>query len=177
LNRSRSLFKWRVLRFLASSQSNPTQLLYNAQTLKFRDSRRICIILWNLKINLPCSQELVTDPFPEPGESNPHSLICFSILSYMVRSSEGVSKLKRLVAGFPPRRPGFEPGSGQVGFVVDKVALEQASSEYFGFPCQFSFHRLPHTHHLSSGARKIDQLVADIPSVLVLPHSKKLNKN
>jgi hypothetical protein len=25
-------------------------------------------------------------------------------------------------AGFPPRRPGFEPGSGHVEFVVDKVA-------------------------------------------------------
>jgi hypothetical protein len=36
----------------------------------------------------------------------------------------------------PPRRPGFEPGPGHVGFVVDKVALEQVFSEYFGFPCQ-----------------------------------------
>jgi hypothetical protein len=27
-----------------------------------------------------------------------------------------------------------------VGFVVDKVALGQGFSEYFGFPCQFSFH-------------------------------------
>jgi hypothetical protein len=26
------------------------------------------------------------------------------------------------------------PGSGQVGFVVDKVALGQVFSEYFGFP-------------------------------------------
>jgi hypothetical protein len=32
-------------------------------------------------------------------------------------------QLKRLVASFPPRRPGFDPGSGQVEFVVDKVAL------------------------------------------------------
>jgi hypothetical protein len=31
--------------------------------------------------------------------------------------------LKRLVAGFPPRRPGFDPRSGHVGFAVDKVAL------------------------------------------------------
>jgi hypothetical protein len=45
-------------------------------------------------------------------------------------------QLKRLVAGFPPRRPGFDLGSGQVGFVVDKVALAQVFSEYFGFPCQ-----------------------------------------
>jgi hypothetical protein len=28
-----------------------------------------------------------------------------------------------------------------VGFVVDKVALGQVFSEYFGFPCQFSFHQ------------------------------------
>jgi hypothetical protein len=26
-----------------------------------------------------------------------------------------------------------------VGFVGDKVALEQVFSEYFGFPCKFSF--------------------------------------
>jgi hypothetical protein len=41
------------------------------------------------------------------------------------------------VSGFPPRRPGFKPGIGQVEFVVDKVALGQVFSEYFGFPCQF----------------------------------------
>jgi hypothetical protein len=57
--------------------------------------------------------------------------------------------LRRLVTGFPLRRPGFEPRSGHVGFVVDKVALVQVFSEYFGFPCQFSFHRLLHIlHHL-----------------------------
>jgi hypothetical protein len=43
---------------------------------------------------------------------------------------------KRLVVGCPPRRPGFEPGSGQMGVVVDKVVLGQVFSEYFGFPCQ-----------------------------------------
>jgi hypothetical protein len=41
----------------------------------------------------------------------------------------------------------FEHISGHVGFVVDKVALGQVFSEYFGFPCQFSFHLLLHTHH------------------------------
>jgi hypothetical protein len=52
-----------------------------------------------------------------------------------------------------PRRPVFEPMSSHVGFVVDKLALGQILSEYFGFPCQFSFRRLIHTHHhLSSGA-------------------------
>jgi hypothetical protein len=56
------------------------------------------------------------------------------------------------------RRPGFEPGSGHVGFVADKVALGQVFSEYFGFPCQTSFHQLLHSHpHLSSGAGTIGQ--------------------
>jgi hypothetical protein len=31
------------------------------------------------------------------------------------------------------------------------MALGQVFSEYFGFPWQFSFHRLLHIHHLSSG--------------------------
>jgi hypothetical protein len=67
-------------------------------------------------------------------------------------------QLKRLVAGFPPRRPGFKPGSSHVGFVVDKVALGQVFSEHFGFPCQSSFHQFLHNyHHLSSGAGTIGQ--------------------
>jgi hypothetical protein len=45
-----------------------------------------------------------------------------------------------------------------VGFVVNKVALGQVFSEYFGFPCQSSFHQLLHNHpHLSSGAGTIGQ--------------------
>jgi hypothetical protein len=48
--------------------------------------------------------------------------------------------------------------------VMDKVALGPVLSEYFGFPCQFSFHRLLHIHRLSSGAGAIVQLVADVPS-------------
>jgi hypothetical protein len=28
---------------------------------------------------------------------------------------------------------------------------------YFGFPCQFAFHQLLHTHHVSSGASKVGQ--------------------
>jgi hypothetical protein len=34
-----------------------------------------------------------------------------------------------------------------VGFVVDKAALGQVLSEYFGFPCQ-SFHQFLHYHNL-----------------------------
>jgi hypothetical protein len=35
----------------------------------------------------------------------------------------------------------------QMGFVVDKVALGQVFSEYFGFLCQSSFHQILHHHH------------------------------
>jgi hypothetical protein len=66
--------------------------------------------------------------------------------------------LKRLVAGFPPRRPVFKPGSSHVGYVVEKVALGQVFSEYFDFLCTSSFHQFLHNHHhLSSGAGTIGQ--------------------
>jgi hypothetical protein len=43
--------------------------------------------------------------------------------------------------------------SGYMEFVVDRMPMGQVFSEYFSFPCQFSFHRLLHTHnHLSSKA-------------------------
>jgi hypothetical protein len=37
-----------------------------------------------------------------------------------------------------------------VGFVVDKMALGQVLSEYFGVPCQSSSHQFIH-HHNHSG--------------------------
>jgi hypothetical protein len=58
---------------------------------------------------------------------------------------EGRAVAQRLDAGFPPRRPGFAYGQ-HVGFVVDKAALGQVFSEYFGFPCQ-SFYRFLHYHN------------------------------
>jgi hypothetical protein len=48
--------------------------------------------------------------------------------------------LRRLVAGLSPRRPGFDPGSVHVRFVVDKVALGQVPPpppSTSVFPCQF----------------------------------------
>jgi hypothetical protein len=41
--------------------------------------------------------------------------------------------LRRLVAGLPLRRLGFDPGSVHVGFVVDKVALGQVSPRVLRF--------------------------------------------
>jgi hypothetical protein len=60
-----------------------------------------------------------------------------------------------------------------VGFVVDKVALGQVFSECFGFPHQFSFHRLLHIQHLSTGA---SQLVADVPNELSLTPPQETKK-
>jgi hypothetical protein len=61
--------------------------------------------------------------------------------------------------------------AGHVGFVVDKVALGQVFSEYFGFPCQSLFHQLLHNHHcLSSGAGTIGQKWPPYQVDLVPPH-------
>jgi hypothetical protein len=67
---------------------------------------------------------------------------------------------------------GFDPRSNQVGFVVNKVALGQVFSEFFGFPCQFPFRQMLHTH-LSSGASTIGQFVANVLSRLSLTLQKK----
>jgi hypothetical protein len=37
--------------------------------------------------------------------------------------------------------------SAHVGFVVDKVALGQVFSEYFGLLCQSSIHQILHPHN------------------------------
>jgi hypothetical protein len=62
-----------------------------------------------------------------------------------------------------------------VGFVVDKEALRQVSSEYFGFACQ-SLDQMFYIHHLPlSGACTIGQIVTDITSghSLTPPHENK----
>jgi hypothetical protein len=61
-------------------------------------------------------------------------------------------------------------------FVADKAALGQVFSEYFGFPCQFSFGQMLHTHLLVVTGTT-GQLLADIPSGLSLipPHEIKKN--
>jgi hypothetical protein len=46
---------------------------------------------------------------------------------------DAVPQFRQTVAGFPRRRPEFNPRSSDVGVVVDKVALGQSSSEYFGY--------------------------------------------
>jgi hypothetical protein len=69
----------------------------------------------------------------------------------------------------------FDPRSGHVRFVVDKVAVGQVFYKYFGFPCQFSFHEMLHIH-LPSGASTIGQLVADMLSGLGLTPLHKIRE-
>jgi hypothetical protein len=42
-----------------------------------------------------------------------------------------VTQLRPLVAGFPPWRPGLEPRSRHVAFVVENVALGQVLYDYY----------------------------------------------
>jgi hypothetical protein len=56
------------------------------------------------------------------------------------------------------------------------VALGQVFPEYFGFPCQFSFHLLLHTRRLSSGAGTIGKILADVPSGLSLTPLQETKK-
>jgi hypothetical protein len=116
----------------------------------------------------------LSDPFPFQQSSH-HPMQCSVDTCRVVKAAP---YLRRLVAGFPPRRPGFDPRSNHVRFVVNKVALEQVFFQYLGFTCWFSFHRLLHTHHLLSGAGTIGQLVADVPSEfsLTLPEETKKAK-
>jgi hypothetical protein len=50
--------------------------------------------------------------------------------------------------------------------------------EYFGFPYQFSFHRLllTHNHHPELVPGTIGQTVADVPSGLTFPTSYKFSQ-
>jgi hypothetical protein len=57
----------------------------------------------------------------------------------------GGRAVAQAVSRWLPTRAGFACGQ-HVRFVVNKAALEQIFSEYFGFPCQ-SFHQILHHHN------------------------------
>jgi hypothetical protein len=81
--------------------------------------------------------------------------------------------LRRLVAGFLQRRPGFEAGSAHVGFVVDIVALTVCFFRVLQFPCQ-SIDRMLHIHLKSCGAGTTGPILVDVASALSLtPLSKE----
>jgi hypothetical protein len=66
---------------------------------------------------------------------------------------------------------GSNPSLVMWDFVVDKVALGQVFSEYFGFPCQISFHQLlqKSSSSIMWGLYNRPE-VAAVPRDLVPPH-------
>jgi hypothetical protein len=105
--------------------------------------------------------------------------LCMPVSSKMflelTKRREAVPQLRRLVHGFPPRRPDFDPRSIHTGFVVDEVVLGQVFSEYFGLAWKLPFHQILHTHP-SCGTGTKGQLMADVPSGLSLTPPHKLER-
>jgi hypothetical protein len=67
----------------------------------------------------------------------------------------GLATAQAVIRWLPTAAARVRARSRHVAFVLDKRALGQVFSEYFGFLCQSSFHQLLHNHHLSSGAGTI----------------------
>jgi hypothetical protein len=63
------------------------------------------------------------------------------VRGHLEAPNKAVPWLRRLVAGIPLRRPGFDPGSVHVGFVVDKIALRQVFQPVLRFVLLISFKR------------------------------------
>jgi hypothetical protein len=72
------------------------------------------------------------------------------------------------VAGFLPRRPGYDSNSDHLGFLENAVTY---FLRVFRFLCQFSFHQIPHTRP-SSETGTVSQLVAELTNVTA-PKGKK----
>jgi hypothetical protein len=96
-------------------------------------------------------------------------------------SGTGAGCLRALQFHLPILIPPNTPSSGAgtiaiywptyLTYQVDSLALGQVFSEYFGFPCQSSFHQLLHNHpDLSSGACTIGQKWPQYLVDLVPPH-------
>jgi hypothetical protein len=82
--------------------------------------------------------------------------------------------LRRLATGHPVRRPEFDPGSVQVGFVVDKVALRQVFPEYFGLSLSISFYWCSITRKMTTTTTTI---IIIIISFLIHTHYSGFHDN
>jgi hypothetical protein len=84
--------------------------------------------LGGCSVGIAGGNDLRSTPLRWPQKADiviPSFIMIDSGIQVILRVLQGAAPyLKRLVAGFPPRRPGFKPGSSHVEFVVDKVALE-----------------------------------------------------
>jgi hypothetical protein len=81
-----------------------------------------------------------------------------------------IGAIRRILEDFPfAVSQGFICLVGSMGTRVVMQEQQWWTKWRFGFPCQFSVHRLLHIHHhLSSGAGTTGQIVDDVPSGLSL---------
>jgi hypothetical protein len=87
------------------------------------------------------------------------SAVDMKYAGYLVPILKGrVIALRRLVAGLPPRRPGFEHGVRSCGIYGGQSGAGAGFLRILRFPLPIPFHQLLHNHpHLSSGAGTIGQ--------------------
>jgi hypothetical protein len=104
--------------------------------------------------------DLVSTYFPLLNEFSNYSFVlnvwkCVFLTRWWVNAvlhcCKGTEKaapyLRRLVAGFPPRRPGYKPGSGHVRFCDgQKWRWGRSSPRTSVSPAQSTFHLLLHNH-------------------------------
>lgn len=85
-----------------------------------------------------------------------------------------VPQFRRLAAGFLPRRTRFALQSVQVGFVLEKVALETGYIlQYFSFVLSVSLHRCSICTHVSSGERTMGSLAAAVSHRRLTPSQQQ----
>jgi hypothetical protein len=98
----------------------------------------------------------------------PSSCICATIIFYNILQKEHVTKcliyvvysghsIAEAVSRWRPTAAArVRARVREMGFVVDKVASVQVSSEYFGLPCQnCSFHQLLHHNNHPGKTRRL----------------------
>jgi hypothetical protein len=94
-----------------------------------------------------------------------HECVEWKVLEHKTPCSSGrtwsyiVPRVRHVVAGLPVVNPRGSNPCQMMEFVVDKVALGQYFSEYYGLHCQFSFYQM---------LRTIDQLVTEVQRELRL---------
>jgi hypothetical protein len=87
--------------------------------------------------------------------------------------TEAVPQARRSVASSLPRRPSFDPSSGDVGFVMDRMELVHLPPEYLSLCSHFSFHRLS---IFINHERLVQQPINDRSSSWTQFHSLRRNK-
>jgi hypothetical protein len=72
-------------------------------------------------------------------------MLCYVMLCYVMLCGRTIAEA--VSRWLPATAARVRARVWQVGSVVDKVASGEVFCEYFGFPCQSSFHQLLHHHN------------------------------